>query len=214
MATIISLSDLRSYLRMPTTFTMDDAILTNILIPAVGDVIDRETGINVPKQYDEYYDGGDANIYLRNIPLLSVQLVEEGWGWINYTLDQVEVNSQPAGSMFAYSIDSQESAQISRRSAGNVLVPFVNGSSNIHVTYTAGRQNIPETIYLAALDLCAHWYQNSLQRSMGTGTAAGYDYVNQDFPRSGSDIYTSINQGVPYRILEMLKPYRREPFIG
>jgi hypothetical protein len=42
-----------------------------------------------------------------------------------------------------------------------------------------------------------------------------YDSVNQDFPRSGVGAgLISINQGVPYRIIEMIKAYRAEPIIG
>jgi hypothetical protein len=90
----------------------------------------------------------------------------------------------------------------------------VPGEANIHVVYTAGRIEIPEIIQLAELELIAHWYRNALQRAGASSSAYSYDSVNEDFPHSGNDIYTSINQGVPYRILEMIKAYRRGPIIG
>ena len=116
--------------------------------------------------------------------------------------------------IYAYSLDDPESGEITRRYGGNVPAPFMAGEGNIHVTYTAGRESTPASIYLAALELISHWYQNTMQRAGAGGNAAGYDAVNVDFPHSGADIMTTINQGVPYRILEMIKKYRRTPIIG
>jgi hypothetical protein len=115
--------------------------------------------------------------------------------------------------LFAYSIDEPETGMISRRTGGNVLTKFRAGESNIRIVYTAGRNPIPPVIKLAELELIAHWWQNGQQRSAATSGQYGFDATNQDFPRSGG-LYTPINQGVPYRILEMIKKYRSEPIIG
>jgi hypothetical protein len=211
-AGIVSLDDVRNHLRMPATYTQDDNMLLNIFIPAAGDVIRNECGDIVSTIYDEFYDGGDYSIWLYHKPILSVQLVEEGWGFTNYDLDFVEVNAETTADMFAYSIDSPLMGLISRRSGGNVNIPFMHGSSNIHVIYSAGRQTTPPAVYLAALELVAEWYQNTQQREIGTADA--YQAIDTNMPRSGADIYTPMTFGVPDRILELLKPYKRPPIIG
>lgn len=214
MANVVTLDEVRRHLRFPAADTADDASL-QMHIDAADDVIRKECGEHVAVQYEDYYDGGTKLLFLIHRPVLSVELVEEGWGTANYVLDYVQVNSPPsqASSMFAYSIDNDETGIISRRTAGNVNIPFVKGVANIHVLYTAGRQPIPPVIKLAEMELIAHWWQGSQQRSAMTSGQYGYDATNQDFPRSGG-LYTPINQGVPYRILEMLKPFRAEPIIG
>lgn len=218
MGSLLTLSDVRAHLRMPSAFTADDNMLTNIFMPAAQDALEAETGYSVPTTFDEYYDGGDFSIWLRHVPLLSVERVEEGWGWTNFELNYVQVNSAISingDPIYAYSIDEPEAGLITRRYGASVPAPFMVGEGNIHVTYTAGRENTPASVYLAALDLVAHWYQNTMQRAGSGGNAAGYDAVNMEAPRSGPDAaMATINQGVPNRILEMIKRYRRMPIIG
>ena len=209
---IVTLADVRAHLRYPPTNTADDVALT-YFIYAADDVLRMECGDIVPSEYDELYDGGEPQIFLRHVPILAIQNVEEGWGWMNYELDYQQVNTVPAGSMYAYSLDSVLNGTITRRSAGNVVIPFVPGVKNIRVAYTAGRKFVPWIIRLAVLELIAHWWQNSQMRtSSNSGTFQQYDATNQDFTRATG--VSTINQGVPYRILEMIKPYRRRPIIG
>lgn len=207
---VVSLAEVRTHLRYPVSNTADDDTIQNIFIPAATDVIRMECGDIVPTIYDETYDGGNFEIWLRHRPVLEINNIEEGWGFTTYTLDYVQVNSLNATSMFAYSIDDAETGQITRRSAGNVNIRFMHGNQNIRVTYAAGRESVPAAVKLAALELIAHWWQNSQQR--GSGQAFAYDNTAEDFTRSTG--ISGYNAGVPYRILELLKPYRRMPFIG
>jgi hypothetical protein len=118
--------------------------------------------------------------------------------------------------MFGYSIDSYEAGLISRRSAGNVNIPFVPGQANIHVSYTAGLEAVPPSIELAALELIAHWWQNSQLRAAAMGGVnISYDAtLGQQYSRDTESGTQNINIGVPFRILEMLKPNRRRPIIA
>jgi hypothetical protein len=167
----------------------------------------------VPTSYEEYYDGGGNYIYLRHKPILSVENIEEGWGWWDYELDYQQVNTVPAGSMFAFSIDSPEAGGISRRSAGNVCIPFVPGVKNIKVNYTAGLPAVPPSVRLAALEIIAHWWSNSQMRAMAnTNAYQSFDQMNEEFTRTTGTI--SINSGLPYRVLELLKKHRHLPIIG
>lgn len=202
---------------MPPTYTADDNMLQNIFIPAAQEALEFETDYTVPTQFEEYHDGGDFSIWTWHKPILEVALVEEGWGYINFTLNYVQVNTvnlSNGNPIYAYSIDDPESGEITRRYGASVPAPFMAGEGNIHIVYTAGRKETPAVLYLAAMELISHWYINAMQRSGTGGNAAGYDAVNVDFPHSGADITTTINQGVPYRILEMIKKYRRDPVIG
>lgn len=215
MADVVTLADVRTHLRYPATSTADDVALQGF-IAAADDVIKAECGDVVPTTYDEYYNGGDYVIYLRHRPVLEVVNVEEGWGYYNWELDYQQVNTVPAGAMFAYSIDSHQVGAVSRRSAGNVQIPFVPGQKNIRIQYVAGRNPIPGAIRLAALELIAHWWQSSQLRT--TASSAGftaYDATEgQQFTRDNDSGLVNINVGVPFRVLELLKPHRRPPIIG
>lgn len=212
MADVVTLADVRAHLRIPAANTQDDTMLQGF-ISAATDVIRTECGDVVPTSYEDTHDGGRCYIFLRHIPVLSVENITEGWGYQDYDLDFQEVNVQPSGSTFAYSIDSHVSGRISRRSAGNVVIPFVPGYSNIVVRYTAGRKTVPGAVRLAGLELVGHWYQNSqLRAQMAAGQYVNYDSVNEDFTRASG--ITMMNQGVPWRVIELLKPYRHMPYIG
>lgn len=211
MAGIVSLADVKAHLRYPTADVADDSALAGF-ISAASDVIDTETGICVPKQYEESYSGGDFKIWLAHIPVISVENVIEGWGFINQDLSMVQANSPNTGNLFAFSVDEPETGEISRRTGGNINIPFNPGVSNILITYTAGRTTIPGAIRLAALELIAHWWQSSQQRAGGGTGVRAYDAVDTDFTRTTG--VTGFNQGVPYRIIEILRPFRRFPIIG
>lgn len=212
MTNIVTLDEVRAHLRYTPADTIDDNALL-LHIAAADEVMRKECGDNVPTQYVETYDGGELSVYLIHSPVLSVENVEEGWGWIDWELDYIQVNTPPGLiSMFAYSLDTPETGKVSRRTAGNINIPFFPGQSNIKIVYTAGRNPVPPVIRLAELELIAHWWQNSQQRASAASTANSFDAMNQDFPRTG--VYTPINQGVPWRILEMIKPYRSMPIIG
>jgi hypothetical protein len=218
MATsIVTLQQVRDHLRISTAYTSDDAMLTDIFIPAADDVIQRECSEMISTMRDEYYDGGDESIWLRHIPIRSVEMVEEGWGFTNYVLAYVQVNSildnaEQVNPMFAYSVDDYENGMITRRMGGNVVVPFVPGESNIHVVYTSGVDVVPGAVILAELELINHWYQNAMQRYSGSGNT--YDAIAADYARSGADPQEMNSFGVPERIIELLKPNRRTPIIG
>lgn len=217
MANVVTLQQVKTHLRYPNPSqpSSDDTII-QWFINAADDVIEFECDDVVQRRYDEYYDGGDTQIWLRNTPLLSVQNVEEGWGFISYELDFQEVNSPGPFSMFAYSVDGHEFGKITRRTAGNVVIPFRAGSDNIRIQYTTGWPVIPGAIFLAELELIAHWYQNSQLRAVAmAGTNIAYDAVaGAVYTRDTETGNQNINIGVPYRILEQIKAFRHRPVIA
>ena len=218
MANIVTLQDVRTQLRYPNpSQPSNDDVQLQWFINAADEVIEYECDDILPHRFDEYYDGGDCEVFLRHTPLLSVQNVEEGWGWINYELDYVESNSPGAVfSMFAFSVDGHSFGKITRRTAGNVVIPFRPGTDNIRVQYTTGEAAVPGTVFLAELELIAHWWQNSQLRAMAVaGTNIGYDAVSGSaYTRDTESGTQNLNIGVPFRILEQLKAHRRRPIIA
>lgn len=218
MTNIVTLEQVKTHLRYPnpSSSSPDDGAL-QIFINAADECIEFECDDILPKLFKEQYDGGNCLIFLHHRPVLEVLNVEEGWGWINFELDYVEVNA-PAqvNSLYAYSIDNYEYAQISRRSAGNVLLPFRPGEGNIQVVYRAGQDPIPGSIILGELELIAHWWQNSQLRGVTmAGANLGYDTVTgQLYSRDTESGNQNLNVGVPYRILELIKPQRHMPFFA
>lgn len=213
---LASLATIKQYLRMPNpTGTSGDDATLQVLMAAAQAVIERELGPIVAKTVSaERHDGGRCEIWLRELPVLYIQNVEEGWGYYNWQLDDQEVNQQIALSIWAYSLDMPDQGLVTRRGPGNVLYPFVSGRDNIRVDYVVGRNEMPANAVLAFLELTAHWYRISQLR---TGNQASSAFspgmvVSQDFTRSTGD--TSINMGVPLEIIELLKPDRRRPIIG
>jgi len=208
--TIVSLEDVLAHLRYPASNTSDDAALMGYIYAAT-DVLRNECGEVIPTQYDEYYDGGNYAINTRNVPILSVINVQEGWGYTNYDLAFVEVNSQTATNIFAYSIDDPSVGLITRRSGGNVNIRFMYGMSNIRITYVAGRSAVPNALRLAALELIAYWWQGAQMRATQY-QAEGFNQMDVDFSRTLGG--AEFNSGIPYRVLELIRPYRHLPFIG
>jgi hypothetical protein len=212
---IASLTTMKQYLRIPNPSAAngDDATI-QILMNAAQVAIEREVGHIIKKRIRaERHSGGKCDIWLRELPVLYVENVEEGWGYYNWELDDQQVNMIPALSMWAFSLDRPEEGLVTRRSQGNVAVPFVWGKDNIRVDYVVGRAEIPDNAVLAFLELTAYWYRTSQLR--GTNQATGFapaGALNVDFTRSTG--ISSVNMGIPDEIIELLKPDRRRPIIG
>lgn len=177
-------------------------------------VIEKELGHIVSKKiHAERHDGGKCEVWLRELPVLYVENVEEGWGYYDQELDDQQVNSIPALSIWAYSLDMPVEGLLTRRSAGNVMIPFVRGRNNVRVDYVAGRIEMPDNAVLAFCELVAHWYRTSQQRASNQpSTAFNVNQVNADFTRSTGT--SSINLGVPTEIIALLSRDRRRPVIG
>ncbi len=212
MTELVSLSEMKNYLRYPNpdTASPDDFLIGEFMASAA-DVIKRECGDVVQKTYDEWYAGGDCQIILRHVPVYSVMQVEENWGFTNYVLSQQAGDALPQNtSLWAFSLDQPEQGVITRRSVGNVMIPFVwpTRGDNIRIQYIAGRSTVPSAIRHAYMDLVAYWWQNAMQRSYnGDSSPSGFGAVDQ----GGT---AGFNAGVPYRILEILRGERRTPIIG
>jgi hypothetical protein len=212
---IASLAEVKNYLRVPNPGapSLDDATVQAMMAGAQ-DAIEKELGPVVSRPVaGERHDGGRAEVWLRVRPVLYVQNVEEGWGYYDWELDDQQVNSIPALSIWAYSLDNPKEGLVTRRSAGNVQIPFVRGRNNIRVDYVAGRLAVPGNAKLAFLELVAHWYRSSqLRTASQVSPAFNPSALNADFTKKDGE--TSVNLGVPSEILEMLKAGRARPIVA
>ena len=212
MATLVSLTEMKTYLTFPNPDqpNSNDFMITEFMESAT-EVVRRECGDVIQTAYDEWHTGGDCQIFLRNIPVYEVTQIEENWGFTNYILSEQPGDSLPQNtSLWAFSLDQPNEGIVTRRSVGNVMIPFVRaaGGDNIRVQYIAGRGTVPGNIRHAYMDLVAYWWQNTQQRSVGNSGMASSNFA-QVAPAG-----TGYNAGVPYRILEILRGSRRTPIVG
>lgn len=208
MSDIATLDEVKAYLRYPADNDDDDALI-QMFMASADEVVRRYCGEILTATYDEWYCGGDTVIQLRHFPVASIQSVTEEWGFSDYELTEQPGDTDPSDtSLWAYSLDYPLSGQITRRSVGNVVVPFVNpvGGENVRVQYTTGVAEIPGNVTHGWLDLIAHWWQNSMQRSVPGSAVAAYD-------ASGNESAPYL-AGVPYRIIEIMTGQKRTPIIG
>lgn len=210
---IASLADVKTYLRVPDDITEDDVTIQDMM-DAATEVVERELGHIIAKTISaERHNGGKCEVWLRELPVLYVQSVEEGWGYYNFELDNTTVNTQPALSLWSYSLDIPKEGLVTRRGPGNVAVPFVFGKDNIRIDYVVGRHTVPASAVLAFKELVAYWYQNSQLRKSNGGGGGSFGEANNQRAnsRSGDE---SVYAGVPEGVLLLLRPYGRRPIIG
>lgn len=214
-AGIVSLAEAKTHLRYPAAQIQgpspDDGNMLGFIFAAT-EVIESEIGNVVQRQVLEYHDGGGIAVYLREKPVLRVVSVTENWGYANYDLTGQPPNLVPSNNLWAYSLDNPSEGRITRRTVGNVAIPFMNMGrmfpNNIAVTYITGRQGTPWAARMACLELIAHWWRNSQQRTSAASSPASGQYG--EFGTTAE----AYNAGVPYAILEILRPLRRTPIIG
>ena len=216
--TFITLQEAKTHLRdpHPSQVSADDPSI-QIFLDAVQEVLTFECDDLTPTLHSERHNGGNYKIFTYHSPILSVENVQENWGWISYDLDFQDVGVEPvATSMFGYSIDTPEVGEISRRTVASVPIPFIPGEKNIFIQYTAGRATLPPDVKLGALELLAHMWQNSqLRATTMAGANIAYDGVEGAlYSRDTETGVQNINIGIPYRILELIKGKRHMPFFA
>jgi hypothetical protein len=213
---IVELQEAKTYLRFPNPSqpSADDTIIAE-LIDGIEEIVVLHCGAVTPKTHVEKYQGGDCSIFLQHAPLVAVNEVRESWGFNTFVLDQVDPSSETVDSIYAYSIDNYDVAQITRRTAAGVTIPFVNAVYNgIQVTYTAGRETVPAAVAIGVKELLAHIYQGSLQRGVSlSGSTIAYDAISGSIihnPGDGSQVWV----GLPTRLLQFFESERRLPIIA
>lgn len=193
---LITLADAMPELNIANT-PSDGGTKLQGFINAAEAVIEDIVGHVINGTTTEWYDGGDTTIYLRQLPVLSIQSVVETIGLINYTL-----TAQPVGSPvdnFGYTLDDLSYGRMTRRSAGSQPFPFFRNTSNIEVNYSYGLNAVPANVRLAALELIRHMWQIG-QQGLRPGFGA---------PPNETMAPTPSGFLVPNRVMELCQPTRR-----
>ena len=198
---IVSLGEVKEYLRITTTDRARDAQLLR-MIRGVRATVEFITGPIVQTLFqNETYDGGFPYISLRNRPVVSVNSVTEYRGPIPYPLTQVP--TPDLGTIYSYMFEPP--GRIVRRTVGGGSTAFPAGPDSVFVTYTAGYTSVPENVRDATCELIRTHYQPT----------------QQGRPRGGQSLTDDNEPGqmvlgffVPNRVREQLVPNRRHASIA
>ena len=198
-ARLITLGEVKDYLRIQTTDKTRDAQLIR-MIDGLTPVIEHICGPILQRQYvDDPYDGGWYFIEVRNRPIIEVQQVVEYRGAIAYNLQQV---AEPdLGTIYSYMLETP--GRIVRRASGGGFTLFPPGPGAVRVTYTAGYQQVPRNVRDAVCELVRiPVQQTQTGRPRGGPMAADQE--------EGRQIMGFL---IPGRVEEMLGPNIRFPAI-
>lgn len=201
MADIVTAAQAQAWLRESNATAAADSSNLGIIISSASEAIENIVGLCSPQTFTEYYDGGRPTVVVRHVPLISVQSVTEYIGTTVYDLAEQPLGSQT--NAWAYTVN-QPLNRIERRTFGGAPAFFMPGESNLLVTYTAGRDEVPPTVVNATLALIKHWYESTLPQR--TGGSRGWSEENPN--------PLLIGYAIPNFILEMLQPQRRGPGIA
>jgi hypothetical protein len=208
-AGIISLTDAKTQLRIPSTDTSRDTQIQGwiaSLTPMVEDVV----GPVVRATKDEWYDGGSPTILLRHEPIISVTSITEYVGHTGVALTEQPL-TDATGDGYGYTVELPEGIVIRRGIqltwpatinpwlVGNP-VPFYPGIRNVHIVYVVGRTIVPANIKQGAEFILEHLWRTSQQ---------GYSSTFGAPPSETELTYTPSGYLIPYKAMEALKPSAR-----
>ena len=195
----MDLDDVKSWLQFPANAsTSQDANLQRIVDMACEWV---QNEINRPvaaTSYTERHDGWSGEyIVLNYAPILQIVEATE----YQSTGGPVPLpESTPDNPVDGIQVNYL-TGRIMRTFAGYSWPrPFFPGSRNIEVTYVAGYNPIPPSIWTATVELIAHWWRNTQQASRQVLRTGDYD--------AGVPDSDPLWAGVPYRVQSLLAPYR------
>lgn len=162
---LVTLSDVKTHLRIPTTDTSNDTQLQGF-IDAASAIVGYEVGPVTTTSFTETHVPRGSRVIVDQVPIVSVTTITEYIGRTAYTL-----SLQPPGSTtdnWGYSIDLPDSGVIVRRDGAGIEIPF--WGTPVVVTYTAGLASTPPDVKMAVLeDLRGLWQQTQQgQRPGGT----------------------------------------------
>ncbi|GAC1375209.1 MAG: hypothetical protein NVSMB4_03240 [Acidimicrobiales bacterium] len=191
---IISLSDAKTQLNMSSGTSNDEELRT--WLGATTEIVEYFCGSMVVRPYTEVHDGGKAQITLYHAPVLSVSAVTEWVGFTAYNLTLQPYGS--ATSAYGFSLDNPSAGVITRRSSGSFPVPFLPGTNNVTVTYTAGRQAIPYSVQAAARLIVAHLW-STRRGAMALPGPSG----------SETSMVPGFEYAVPIKAIELMERWER-----
>lgn len=205
-ALLLSLSEAKQHLRIDASDrSHDDELLQ--MISGITPAIEQITGPILQRQCDEWYEGGQTFVELRQNPVVTLTAVSEFRGPIEYALKLI---ADPAhGDIYSAMLDPDTRDRVVRRTSGGGVIAFPVGPQTVHVVYTAGRVSVPSNVTEAVREYLRIYYQGSEQA--GTphfGGGYGGAPENDGYPSR-----PPIGFSLPGRVRELLAPSRRAPVI-
>lgn len=194
---IVDLAQVKDYLNFDPADTSHDVELQRF-IDAADPVVEDIVGPVNPADFDEWYDGGYGDIVLRHWPVITLTAVTEYSGASPTDLTVAATPDVITSTSYVFDPDT---AILYRKSTWG-SVAFANGTANIRVQYTAGRDPVPGNIILATLELIRHLYQSTQQGGRPTYGGAVEEGV-----------WAPAGFAVRTRVIELLEPYRQERLI-
>lgn len=202
-ATIVSLGEVKDYLRLPSSDRSSDAKLIRF-VRAATPVVEGIVGAVTARTWDEWYDGGQSSIRLRHRPVLAVTACTMYLGAAGYPMTVVADPS--AGSIYSVMLDGD--GRLTRRTSGGGQDSFPAGADSVHVVYQVGRAPVPENIREGTLELLRVNYQRTQEAGrpqIGGGGGGADDEVGPTVPMGFM---------VPGRVREFLAPHKRHPSVA
>ncbi|WP_208879983.1 head-tail connector protein [Streptomyces sp. PBH53] len=182
---LLTLAEAKAQLDIDSTV---DDIELQAYIEAVTSVIERHVGPVENREITETIEGRSSSMCLSHIPVVAlvsvVPAVEAG--------DPLDLNTL-----------------VLDRSTG--IVRYRGGSfagTLWSVTYTAGRGEVPPTINLAARIMLQHLWRTQYGASRALAGIGGADDVSVTEPIAGW------GYAIPYRVLQLLEPYKVPPGVS
>ncbi|MGA5819728.1 hypothetical protein ACPC54_17945 [Kitasatospora sp. NPDC094028] len=199
---IVDLASVKLHLNIPSSDTRQDTELGRF-ISAADDQARYVCGPVTAELHTEWYDGGRPVISLDWQPVASVTSVTEFVASSTWNLTE-----QPLGGggmdSYGYTVDLARGT-ITRRAVGQD-VPFPRGLKNVRVVYTAGPGVVAPTVFLGALELVRHLWQQTQQGGRPKFGATG------SFDGDGAAV--PMGFALPARVLELWAPFRRAPGVA
>lgn len=173
---LVSLGELKDYLNIPPDDRAHDAKLMSF-IRGIRPLIEVLTGPIIPRQFDEWYDGGHPWVTLRHrpragtgtTPILNVMACSEYLGPVEWPL--AIIASPDEGQLYSCMVDLRL-GRVVRRTAGGGTQPFPYQPQAVHVVYEAGQEQVPENVRLAALETIREAYDTTQAVGRGRRTVA------------------------------------------
>ena len=187
---IVSLSEVKTHLNIPSTDTTSDEELRQFM-DAATDLIEGYLGIIIGKRTytDELYDGTARGtngefIRIQNPKVISVTSIYENNALLSasaYSVDPTGQRIYRVGSDTLYST--------------NTYGYWAPGMNNIKVTYVAGFVNPPGAVRQGTLETIRHLWQTQRGSMSVLGRNLG-----------GDEMYTTPTYSLPRRVMELLDP--------
>lgn len=191
---IITLSEAKAFLRIEGDGS--DSLLPSFISTASQMIVNEIGIVSGSPTAEEWHDGGADRIVLRNAgPIVSVTSVIESFGNISYTLTEVDLDSNPGGSAYAFTVDLDEGLLVRR--ASGVATCFASGLRNIHITYVAGYTTVPADLKHACKVLLKSLWDDSQRAPRGGSAQPTPSSTPGAFPLEVQVILNRYGAGVP-----------------